>query len=450
MTKWAEMSNPSTSLPNRGSISCMTKPILPGEVAAAVVDPVAYGQWDKLHTQLAWARANMPLAVAENRDHDPFWLVTRHADIMAISRDPQRFANGIRPTVLTNRDGEALARAATPGGDGHLIRSLVQMDAPDHMKYRLLTQSWFMPKNLKIVEDRIRTLARETVDAMLAAGPECDFARDVAAHYPLRVIMDILGVPPADEPRMLMLTQQLFGSTDPELNRNKVEISSAEQAIAMLNYVIADFEHYFRELTADRRANPREDIATVIANAMVGGEQIPDRELAGYYMIIATAGHDTTSASTAGAIMELAKNRPLFERFRDAGNDKAGLIEEAIRWTTPVQHFMRSAREDVEIGGQTIREGDWLMLNYVSANRDEDVFGDPFAFNPDREKNQQIAFGFGAHVCLGQHLARMEMRILMEELLPRLSSLELAGEPARVESVFVGGLKRLPIRFAAV
>ena len=426
----------------------MTKPILPGEVAAAVVDPVAYGEWDGLHQQLAWARAKAPLAVAEAAEHDPFWLVTRHADIMAISRDPQRFANGIRPTVLTNRDGEALARAATPNNDGHLIRSLVQMDAPDHMKYRLLTQSWFMPKNLKIVEDRIRVLARETVDQMLESG-ECDFARDVAAHYPLRVIMDILGVPPEDEPRMLMLTQQLFGPTDPELNRSREAITSAEQAIAMLHYVIADFEQYFGALTADRRANPREDIATVIANAMVGGEQIPDRELAGYYMIIATAGHDTTSASTAGAIMELAKNPALFERFRDAESDKAGLIEEAIRWTTPVQHFMRSAREDVEIGGQTIREGDWLMLNYVSGNRDEDVFADPFAFDPDRPKNQQIAFGFGAHVCLGQHLARMEMRIMMEELLPRLKSLELTGEPARVESVFVGGLKRLPIRFEA-
>ncbi|MBL8651723.1 MAG: cytochrome P450 [Sphingopyxis sp.] len=427
----------------------MTKPILPGEVAAAVVDPVAYGEWDALHEKLGWARANAPLAVAETGDFDPFWLVTRHADIMAISKDPQRFANGIRPTVLTNRDGEAIARAATPGGDGHLIRSLVQMDAPDHMKYRLLTQSWFMPKNLRIVEDRIRQIARETVEGLLASGGECDFARDVAAHYPLRVIMDILGVPAEDEPRMLMLTQQLFGSTDPDLNRSREAITSAEQAIAMLHYVIADFENYFRELTADRRANPREDIATVIANASVDGGQIPDRELAGYYMIIATAGHDTTSASTAGAIMELAKNPALFERFRDAESDKAGLIEEAIRWTTPVQHFMRSAREDVEIGGQRIAAGDWLMLNYVSANRDERVFGDPFTFDPDRPKNQQIAFGFGAHVCLGQHLARMEMRIMMEELLPRLKSIELAGDPARVQSVFVGGLKRLPIRFEA-
>jgi len=306
-----------------------------------------------------------------------------------------------------------------------------------------------MPKNLRIVEERIREIARETVDHMLSLGDTCDFARDVAAHYPLRVIMDILGVPPEDEPRMLMLTQQLFGSADPELNRGREAVKSTEQVIAMLHYVIADFENYFRNLTADRRANPREDIATVIANATIDGGQIPDRELAGYYMIVATAGHDTTSASTAGAMMELAKCPALFARFRDAASDKGGLIEEAIRWSTPVQHFMRSAKEDVEIGGQTIRQGDWLMLNYVSANRDEAVFADPFTFDPDRARNQQIAFGFGAHVCLGQHLARMEMRILMEELLPRLKSVELAGEPARVESVFVGGLKRLPIRFEA-
>lgn len=425
----------------------MTHPILPADIANAIINPQAYGQWADLHDKLAWARVHAPLAVAENPDHDPFWLVTRHADVMAISRDPQRFASGVRPTVLTDRAGEALARAATPGGDGHLIRSLVQMDAPDHMKYRLLTQSWFMPKNLRDVEARIRDIARETVDHMLSFDGECDFARDVAAEYPLRVIMNILGVPREDEPRMLMLTQQLFGPTDPELNRSREAITSAEQAIAMLNYVIADFEAYFAALTADRRANPRDDIATVLANAEVGGARIPDRELSGYYMIIATAGHDTTSASTAGAMMELARAPALFDRVRPAEADKAGLIEEAIRWSVPVQHFMRSAREDVEIGGQTVRAGDWLMLNYVSANRDEAVFDAPFSFNPDRAANPQLSFGHGAHVCLGQHLARMEMRILMEELLPKLGCVELAGEPARVESVFVGGLKRLPIRF---
>jgi cytochrome P450 len=277
----------------------------------------------------------------------------------------------------------------------------------------------------------------------------CDFARDVAVEYPLRVIMNILGVPPEDEPRMLMLTQQLFGPTDPELNRARAEITDAAQAIQMLQFVIADFEAYFSAITEDRRKNPKDDIATILANATVNGGPVGNRELNGYYIIIATAGHDTTSASTAGAMMELAKNPALFERYRAAETDKAGLIEEAIRWSTPVQHFMRSATEDTELGGQKIAKGDWMMLCYASGNRDAAAFDDPFTFNPDRTPNNQISFGYGGHVCLGQHLARMEMRILMEELLPRIKSISLAGEPARVESTFVGGLKRLPIRFEA-
>jgi cytochrome P450 len=422
---------------------------LPAEIADALVNPKAYGEWDGLHDKFSWARANMPLGLAKTEEFDPFWAVTRHADILEISRNNKLYASGERQATLTQREIDVLARTQTPNNDGHLIRSLVQMDAPDHMKYRLLTQSWFMPKNLRGIEARIREIARETVDAMLAKEGECDFARDIAVDYPLRVIMNILGVPREDEPRMLMLTQQLFGPTDPELNRARAEITDVKAGLQMLQFVIADFESYFKAITEDRRKNPKDDIATILANATVNGAPIADRELNGYYMIIATAGHDTTSASTAGAIMELAKNPALFERYRSAEADKAGLIEEAIRWTTPVQHFMRSATEDTELAGQRISKGDWLMLCYASGNRDEAVFEDPFVFNPDRTPNAQVAFGYGGHVCLGQHLARMEMRILMEELLPRLKSLELAGEPARVESVFVGGLKRLPIRFTA-
>ncbi len=425
----------------------MAAPVLPGDVAKALTDPKAYGEWDGLHEKFAWARANAPLAVAEVPDYDPFWAVTRHADIMEVSRNNRLFASGVRQTTLTMRAIDELVRSQIP--DGHLVKSLVQMDAPDHMKYRLLTQTWFMPKNLRLIEDRIREIARETVEHMLSLGDECDFARDVALHYPLRVVMNILGVPREDEPRMLMLTQQLFGSTDPELNRDKAEITDPVAGLQMLRYVIADFENYFKDLTASRRKTPQEDVATVLANSTVNGAPIPDRELNGYYIIVATAGHDTTSASTAGAMMELARNPALFERFRAADTDKAGLIEEAVRWTTPVQHFMRSAVEDTELNGQQIKAGDWMMLCYASGNRDEAVFADPFTFNPDRAPNTQIGFGFGGHVCLGQHLARMEMRILMEELLPRLASVELTGDPARVESVFVGGLKRLPIRFKA-
>jgi cytochrome P450 len=419
--------------------------MLPKDIAHAIVDPKAYGEWNDLHEKFAWARQHAPLSIVEHPDYESFRAVVRHADIMEVSRNNARFASGIKQTVLTMRSVDELIRTQIP--DGHLIRSLVQMDAPDHMKHRLLTQSWFMPKNLRTIEARIREIARETVETMLALGNECDFARDVASAYPLRVIMNILGVPREDEPRMLMLTQQLFGPTDPELNRARAEISDPMQALQMAQFVVADFESYFSAITKDRRTNPQEDIATVLANSTVNGAPIPDRELNGYYIIVATAGHDTTSASTAGAIMELAKNPALFARFRSAETDKAGLIEEAVRWTTPVQHFMRSATEDCELGGQAIKAGDALMLCYVSANRDEAVFADPFTFNPDRTPNNQIAFGYGGHVCLGQHLARMEMRILMEELLPRLSKLELAGDPARVESVFVGGLKRLPVRY---
>ena len=430
----------------------MPSPTLPADIATALVDPKAYGEWEGLHDKFTWARANMPLGMVETPTINPFWAVTKHADILEISRNNKLFANAVRSPTLIDRAGEELVHAITPNNDGHLIRSLVQMDAPDHMKYRLLTQSWFMPKNLRTIEARIREIAKDTVEKMLAlAGDdgigECDFAKDVAAGYPLHVVMSILGVPPEDEPRMLMLTQQLFGPTDPEINRSREAISSPEQAIQMLQFVIADFEAYFSAITADRRANPRDDLATVIATGMVNGAPIPDREANGYYMIVATAGHDTTSASTAGAIMELAKNPALFERYRDGTADTAGLIEEAIRWTTPVQHFMRTATEDTELSGQKISKGDWFMLCYASANRDEAVFEDAFTFNPDRTANTQVAFGYGGHVCLGQHLARMEMRILMEELLPRLKSIELAGEPARVESTFVGGLKRLPIRF---
>ena len=422
-------------------------PQLPADIARALTDPKAYGEWNGLQEKFAWARHHAPLAMAEVEGFDPFWAVTRHADIMEISRNNKLFASGIKQTTLTQSIIDQVVRSQVP--DGHLIRSLVQMDAPDHMKYRLLTQTWFMPKNLRTLEDRIREIARETVEHMLSLGGECDFAQDVALHYPLRVVMNILGVPREDEPRMLMLTQQLFGSTDPELNRARAEITDPMQGLQMLQMVIADFENYFKQLTEDRRRNPQEDVATVLANATVNGAPIPDRELNGYYIIVATAGHDTTSASTAGAMMELARNPALFERYRAAETDKAGLIEEAVRWTTPVQHFMRSATEDVEIGGQTIKAGDWMMLCYISGNRDEAVFPDPMTFNPDRTPNNQIAFGFGGHVCLGQHLARMEMRILMEELLPRLKSVELAGEPARAESIFVSGLKRLPIRFTA-
>ena len=412
----------------------------------AAIDPKNYAD-DSVHDAFRWLRANNPLGRAEVEDFDPFWVVTKHADILEVSRNNDLFHNGDLATTLTPRSIDQKIRAMT-GGSPHLVRSLVQMDAPDHPKYRIMTQSWFLPQNIRKLEDRIREIARAHVDRMADLGGECDFVADVALTFPLRVIMEILGVPESDEPRMLKLTQELFGSTDPDLNRSKQEMGEDfESNLAMVQSVIGDFFSYFDAITQDRRANPTGDLATLIANGQIDGQPLGPFEAMSYYVIVATAGHDTTSSSTAGAVWGMCEHPGEFAKAKADPALIPGLIDEAIRWTTPVKHFMRSATADTELRDRKIAKGDWLFLSYPSGNRDEEVFEEPDAFRIDRKPNRHLAFGYGAHVCLGQHLAKLEMRILFEELLSRLQSLELNGEPRRSAATFVGGPKSLPIRY---
>ncbi|MGZ6019203.1 MAG: cytochrome P450, partial [Phenylobacterium sp.] len=299
----------------------------------------------------------------------------------------------------------------------------------------------------KSLEDRIRTIARAAVEKMAGLGGRCDFVREVALHYPLHVIMTIMGVPESDEPRMLKLTQELFGAADPELTRKPDEIDKPVEERSFDMGVITDFFNYFRAISEDRRAHPTSDLASLIANSKIDGAPISDFEAMGYYIIVATAGHDTTSSSTAGAMWALAENPAQLAKVKADLSLIPGLVDESIRWTTPVKTFMRTVTADTNVAGRHMKKGDWLMLCYASGNRDEDVFEAPQDFRVDRKPNRHLAFGYGAHLCLGQHLAKMEMRILWEELLPRLSELGLDGEPAMSESVFVNGPKRLPIRF---
>ena len=419
---------------------------IPEKTAWAVIDPKAYADGTTARDAFAWLRANLPLGRAELDGNFPFWVVTKHADILEISRQNDLFRSGDRATTFTTPEGDARVRQMT-GGSPHLVRTLVQMDAPDHPQHRLLTQSWFLPQNIRPLEDRIRQIAREHVDRMAELGGECDFARDIALTYPLRVIMEVLGVPPEDEPRMLRLTQELFGAADPELNRSGAAQGENRDAMAELQAIIADFFMYFKKITDDRKAAPKGDLASVIANGQIAGAPISDFEAMSYYVIVATAGHDTTSSSTAGAIWGLCQAPDEFAKLKADPSLIPGLVDESIRWVTPVKHFMRSATADYELRGRTIRAGDWLWLAYPSGNRDEEVFDDPDAFRIERNPNRHLAFGYGAHLCLGQHLAKMEMRILWEELMPRLQSLELAGEPKLAVASFVGGPKRLPIRY---
>ncbi len=435
-------------------MATVSAPVASAEIAYAVIDPKSYQAWDTALNLFDELRAQTPVIRIESPegDHDPFWLVTGYDDVMRISKDNAGFLNAPRPTVFTNRAGEALARQIT-GDQGHespnLVSSLVVIDAPQHMKLRRLTQDWFMPKNLRTIETAIRALAAKTVERFIAAGPEADFVPLVSAPYPLHVVMQILGVPEADEPRMLFLTQQMFGGQDEDLNKSGVASLTPDQITQIVLGAVKDFEAYFEGLAEQRRRHPTQDVASILANARIDGAPLSPRDLAGYYIIIAAAGHDTTSASTAGAMLALARDPEQFARVKADRSLVPGIVEEAIRWTTPVQHFMRTAAQDTELSGVSIAKGDLLMINYVAANHDPAQFPDPRKFDAARSPNRHLAFGAGAHQCLGLHLARLEMRILFEALLDRIDTVELAGKPRRAKSTFVGGLKTLPLRFTA-
>ncbi|WP_296595676.1 cytochrome P450 [Phenylobacterium sp.] len=420
--------------------------MIPQDLADTIVDPRAYQDRSRSDAAFTRLRAEAPLAVAQPEGFDPFWVVTRFDDIQAVEKQNELFHNGDRSTVVTTIEADKKVRAMM-GGSPHLVRSLVQMDNPDHFAYRRLTQAWFLPQNLRGLEARIREIARGFVDRMAARGDRCDFARDVAFLYPLHVIMEVLGVPEVDEPRMLKLTQELFGSADPDVNRSGQALTDTDQALASLQATVMDFMTYFNAMTEDRRQNPRNDLASVIANGAIEGQPLGHLEAMSYYIIAATAGHDTTSNTTAGAMWALCEHPDQFAKLKADPSKIAGHVEESIRWETPVKHFMRTATDDAELAGQKIAKGDWLMLCYPSGNRDEAHFTDPFRYDIERTPNKHVAFGYGAHVCLGQHLARMEMRILWEELLPRLASVELDGTPTRTAASFVCGPKSVPIRF---
>ena len=420
------------------------------EDALAVISPASYAEWDGLLDRFDRIRAATPVALAEAPEgqHPPFWLVSNYDNVMRVSKDNATFLNNPRTVVFSLTEGIEFAKAFS-GGSEHMVASLVTFDAPIHLKYRKLTQDWFMPKNLRTIEAEIRRIAEATVQRMVDAGPDMDFCKLVSQPYPLHVVMQILGVPEEDEGRMLTLTQQMFGGQDEELNQSGMKDLSPEVITQIVAGAVKDFEAYFAKLTAEKRANPTADVASQIANATVDGEPLNDRDMMGYYIIVAAAGHDTTSASTAGAMLALARDPEQWARVKSDRSLLAGIVEEAIRWTTPVQHFMRTAADATELGGQQIAKGDWLMINYVAANHDPAQFEAPRKFDAARSPNRHLAFGAGAHQCLGLHLARLEMRILFETLLDRIEAIELAGEPARAKSTFVGGLKRLPLRFTA-
>ena len=406
------------------------------EAGLALSDPVAYTDEARLHEGLALLRREAPVHRVEAPGYHPFYAVTRHADVLEVERDNRLWLNGPRPLLGTIEFDELQIERRE---QGTALKTLIHMDDPEHRVVRAIGADWFRPKAMRAMETRIQELAKRYVDRMAELGGECDFVTQVAVHYPLYVILSLLGLPESDFPRLLKLTQELFGGDDAETRRGE----SPEEQLQ----VLLDFFAYFQELTAARRAHPTDDLASAIANARVDGELLNDFDTASYYVIIATAGHDTTSSTIAGGLHALVEHPDELARLRKDPGLLTLAADEMIRWVTPVKEFMRTASADTCLHGVDIKQGESVLLSYPSANRDEDVFADPFRFDVGRDPNKHLAFGFGVHYCLGAALARMEIRALFAELLPRLDSVELAGAPEWIATTFVGGLKHLPIRY---
>ncbi len=315
------------------------------------------------------------------------------------------------------------------------------MDAPDHGKYRKLGAGWFRPAKMNQMVGHLDRLSEQAVQRLRDAGGECDFAKTVALPYPLQVVLEILGLAEVDFALMLRLTQEMFGQEDPDLRRGGTVESFAE--------VVGEIMGYFTRLTAQRRAHPTDDLASAIANGTIDDMPIPDVDTLSYYLIVATAGHDTTSYAMSGGMHALLANPEQLQLLRDDPTLLNNAVEEILRWTSPARHFMRTVAEDAVVAGHKVRQGDRLYLSYVAANLDPSVFEDPLRFDITRgDADRHIAFGHGVHFCLGAQLARLELRSLFGHVVPALRHVELAAQPAYTQTTAVGGAKFVPIRYS--
>jgi cytochrome P450 len=420
---------------------------IPAPLVAPLFNPATFAIPGAVDTLLKRLRDDYPLSQAEVPGYDRHWIVTRHADIQFVSRQNELFHNADRSATVAPIAGEELVRHFTDG-DYNLFRSLVQLDGEEHKAHRKVLMLPLAPRSVADMETRMRASVKEEVDKLARADGSIDFVEAIATSYPLHVVMDTIGVPRKDHPEMLKLTQWLFSWGDPDLMRPGSDPTSPEQQAATWKIVFDRFDDYFSELIEQRRADPKADFATAIANADIDGGPMQHSRAISYFAILATAGHDSTAHSTAQAMWTLAEQPELFAQIKRSPELIPAFVEEAIRWTTPVKHFVRHATADCEVAGRSIKKGDRLYLSYPSGNRDEAVFDDPYAFRLDRGKNRHLGFGHGGHICLGQHLARLEMRLLWEALFEVLDHVEMAGEGRLIASEFVSGPKSVPIRYS--
>jgi cytochrome P450 len=394
-----------------------------------IATPEHYEENGYPHAEWTYLRKHAPVFWYQRGNVDPYWAVTKHADIVELSKQPERFLNQPRLAVFTN-DLEFPEER---------VRHLLNMDPPDHGRYRNVSAKQFTPRAVSALAPHVAEITREVLDEA-GRREECDFVRDVSARITIAVIAEMLGVPREDWELLFRWTNETIAPQDPEFQRGGSVKDTIEQSRAEL------FQ-YFHELAGKRRAQPTSDIVSVVANASVDGKPLDPLTLLSYYFLLVVAGNETTRNAMTGGLLAFIENPDEWRKLVKDPKLVDPAVEEIVRWTTPVIQFCRTATQDYVLRGQKIRAGESLCLFYPSANRDEDVFDEPFRFRIDRWPNEHIGFGRGEHVCLGAHLARLELRCAFAQLRARLQHVELAGVPERARSSFVGGIKRVPIRW---
>ena len=368
-------------------------------------------------------RENDPVYWNPQDDGTGFWVVTRYDDIVATSSDYDSYLSGHGVFIDESVGGSELM--------------MVNMDPPKHSGLRSLVNSGFTPKMIRRMEPHVREIAATIIDSIGKKG-ECDFVVDVAAELPLQVIAELIGIPQEDRHQIYQWSNQMIAVGDPEYSPT---MDTATKAAAGM------FE-YSSKLTADRRENPKDDLLTVLLEADVDGEHLEDMELNMFFLLLAVAGNETTRNLIAGGMLTFFENPDQWQRLKDDPGIMPTAVEELLRWISPIMYFRRTASKDTEIHGQKIKEGDKVTLWYGSANRDPDAFENADSFDVGRDPNAHVALGAGGpHFCLGASLARLEIRIMFEEIAKRLPDIKLAGEVSLLHSFFVNGFKHIPVEF---
>ena len=395
-----------------------------------LVTPEHYEQHGYPHPEWTWLRRHHPVFWYERPNVDPFWAITKHADIIEIGKQPEIFLNAPRLAIFTSD--------LPPPPEG-AARHLLNMDPPEHARYRRVTSGWFTPRAIQAMDDKVARVTREVLDDA-AQKTDADFVRDISARITIAVIAAMLGVPRRDWELLFRWTNEIIAPQDPEFQHGSTPYET-------LNQARVELFTYFNDLVTERRARPTGDIVSVVANGEVNGAPLPPVELLSYYFLLVVAGNETTRNAMTGGMLAFLENPGEWQKLRQDPALLESAVEEIVRWTTPVIQFSRTATRDYQLRGKIIRKGESVCLFYASGNRDEEVFADPFAFRIDRQPNLHIAFGMGEHVCLGAHLARLELRHAFAQLRERLEACELVGRAERVRSSFVGGIKRAPMRW---